>query len=154
MILLNIIFTTEESNMSKDIRWRQRFQNFEKAFAKLREAMEREELNELERNGLVQRFEFTLDVSWKVLKDFLEEKGFVFKSSPKDTIRLAAENGYIDHAQVLIDGLEIKNELSHDYSGEKFEKMEAELRQEVYPALEKLYAFFKDQISENPERLF
>jgi len=140
--------------MSKDIRWRQRFQNFEKAFAKLREAMEREELNELERNGLVQRFEFTLDVSWKVLKDFLEEKGFVFKSSPKDTIRLAAENGYIDHAQVLIDGLEIKNELSHDYSGEKFEKMEAELRQEVYPALEKLYAFFKDQISENPERLF
>jgi hypothetical protein len=36
-------------------------------------------LNELERNGLIQRFEFTLDLAWKVLKDFLQEKGFVFK---------------------------------------------------------------------------
>ena len=133
--------------MGKDIRWKQRFQNFEKAFMKLKEAMDKKELNELERNGLVQRFEFTLDVSWKVLKDFLEERGFVFKSSPKDTIRLAAENGYIDYAQVLIDGLEIRNELSHDYSGEKFEKMEGELRKDVYPALEKLYWFFQDRIA-------
>ncbi len=81
---------------SNDIRWKQRFTNFEKAFHKLEEAIAEEELNELERNGLVQRFEFTLDLSWKVLKDFLEEKGFVFKPSPKDTIKLAAESGFID----------------------------------------------------------
>ena len=129
----------------KDIRWKQRFQNFEKAFLKLKEAIDTNNLNELERNGLVQRFEFTLDLSWKVLKDFLEEKGFDFKPSPKDTIRQAFESGYIEYAQDLIDGLEIRNELSHDYNGEKFEKSEDELRGKVFPALEKLYQFFIEQ---------
>lgn len=80
----------------------QRFRNFEKAFLKLKEAAELEELNELERNGLVQQFEFTLDLSWKVMKDFLEEKGFNFKPSPKDTIRLAEQSGYIDYGQELM----------------------------------------------------
>ena len=139
---------------NKDIRWRQRFVNFEKAFLKLKEAAEAEQLNELERNGLVQRFEFTLDLSWKVMKDFLEEKGFNFKPSPKDTMRLAQQSNFIDYAQQLIDGLEIRNELSHDYNGEKFEKSEKELREEIYPALEKLYKFFLDQSQSSQMNLF
>ena len=132
--------------MNKDIRWKQRFQNFEKAFIKLKEGVEQKELNELERNGLVQRFEFTLDLAWKVMKDFLEEKGFVFKPSPKDTIRLASESGFIDYAQILIDALELRNELAHDYDGDKFEKGEAAIRKEIFPALEKLRNFFVDQM--------
>lgn len=64
----------------KDIRWKQRFQNFEKAFFKLKEAIEKEELSELERNGLIQRFEFTLELAWKTLKDFLDHEGFIVKS--------------------------------------------------------------------------
>jgi nucleotidyltransferase substrate binding protein (TIGR01987 family) len=127
---------------NKDIRWVQRFQNYEMAFLKLKEAMEQKELNELERNGLIQRFEFTIDLSWKVLKDYLEVKGFAFKPSPKDTIREAQQAGLIDFGQNLIDGLDIRNELSHDYSGSKFEDSEEILRDEVYPALEKLYHFF------------
>ncbi len=133
---------------NKDIRWIQRFNNFKKAFIKLKEAVETKQLNELERNGLVQRFEFTLDLSWKVMKDFLEEKGFVFKPSPKDTFRQAQESNFIYYAQALIDGLDIRNELSHDYSGEKFESSEQQLREETYPALEKLYAFFDEQSSQ------
>ena len=125
-----------------DIRWKQRFVNYEKAFLRLKEAAEIEKLNELERNGLIQRFEFTLDLSWKVLKDFLEEKGFVFKPSPKDTIRMAQQGGYITYAQELIDGLDIRNTLSHDYSGEKFERLEMVLREETFVALDKLYHFF------------
>ncbi|MCB1189323.1 MAG: nucleotidyltransferase substrate binding protein [Leptospiraceae bacterium] len=105
---------------TNDIRWKQRFQNFEMAFGRLKEAVELPDLNELERNGLIQRFELTLDLSWKVLKDLLEEKGFSFKPSPKDTLRLAQESGYIDYAQELIDGLDMRNILSHDYSGKKF----------------------------------
>lgn len=127
---------------NKDIRWKQRFQNFEKAFLRLKEALEMEKLNELERNGLIQRFEFTIDLSWKVMKDFLEEKGFSFKPSPKDTFRLAQENNYINYAQELIDGLDIRNELSHDYDGEKFENSEKHLRKITYPAVEKLHEFF------------
>lgn len=132
-----------------DTRWKQRFQNFEKAFLKLKEAIEAPALNELERNGLVQRFEFTLDLAWKTLKDFLQDKGFSFNPSPKDTIRQAQESGFIDYAQELIDGIEIRNQLSHDYSGEKFKKSEEELREEIYPALEQLYRFFNTQLKKD-----
>ena len=132
----------------QDIRWKQRFANFERAFFKLQEAVEAEELNELERNGLVQRFEFTLELSWKVMKDFLEDKGFLFKPSPKDTFRQAQEAKYIDYAQALIDGLIIRNELSHDYDGKKFENAEAQLRAETFPSLLQLYKFFNEQMAD------
>ncbi|CAN5262030.1 nucleotidyltransferase substrate binding protein [soil metagenome] len=129
----------------KDIRWKQRARNYEKAFIRLKEAMEMEDLNELERNGLIQRFEFTIELAWKVLKDYLEYQGFDFKPSPKNTIRLAQESEFIDYAQELLDGLLIRNELTHDYDGEKFETMEEQLREETFPALEKLYHFYIEE---------
>jgi nucleotidyltransferase substrate binding protein (TIGR01987 family) len=125
-----------------DIRWQQRFQNFEKAFIRLKEAMTVENPTELERNGLVQRFEFTLELCWNTLKDYLLNEGFEFKPTPKETIRQAFKSGIIDNAQDLIDGLDIRNELSHDYSGEKFAKSETEIRGRIYPAIKKVYRFF------------
>ena len=134
--------------MQNDVRWKQRFTNYAKAFQSLKEAVEQEELNELERNGLIQRFEFTLDLSWKVMKDYLQEKGFTFKPTPKDTLRLAQQSKFIDYAQELIDGIDIRNELSHDYSGEKFARSERVLREETFPALQKLYEFFEDEVNQ------
>jgi nucleotidyltransferase substrate binding protein (TIGR01987 family) len=128
-----------------DIRWKQRFHNFNEAYQRLKEAVEIPELNELERNGLVQRFEFTLEMGWKTLKDFLQHKEFSFRPSPKDTLRLAQQSGYIDQAQELIDGLELRNMLSHDYSGDKFLESEEKFRNIIYPALEKLYLFLKSE---------
>lgn len=138
----------------KNIRWAQRFQNYEKAFLRLKEAIEKEDLNELERNGLIQRFEFTIDLAWKVMKDYLEDKGFSFNPSPKDTLRQAQEGGFINFAQALIDGLEMRNELSHDYDGNKFEKSEVHLREVIYPALEELYSFFQNESSPGQLNLF
>ncbi|HBK33367.1 HI0074 family nucleotidyltransferase substrate-binding subunit [Limibacterium fermenti] len=129
----------------RDIRWKQRFRNFERAFLRLEEALYQQELNELERNGLLQRFEFTIELAWKVTKDFLEEKGFTFKPSPKDTFRQAQEAKYIDYAQPLIDGLDIRNELSHDYDGELFRLAEIELRNDIFPAITQLYQFFESE---------
>jgi len=80
-----------------------------------------------------------------VMKVFLEEKGFLFKPSPKDTFRQAQEAKYIDYAQELIDGLNIRNELSHDYDGFLFEQSENDLRNDVFPALKKLYQFFETE---------
>lgn len=131
---------------NKDIRWQLRFTIFEKAFLRLKEAIDAEALNELERNGLVQRFEFTMELAWKVMKDFLVDRGFAFKPSPKDTFRQAQQSGFIDYAQELIDGLDIRNELSHDYSGEKFEWAETMLRNQIFPSLAKLHQFFCDQL--------
>jgi nucleotidyltransferase substrate binding protein (TIGR01987 family) len=129
-----------------DIRWKQRFQNFEKAFLQLKVAIEKEDLNELEKNGLIQRFEFTIELAWKVIKDFLEDKGFSFRPSPKDTLRQAQQAGYIDYAQTLIDGIELRNELSHDYNMEKFEYAVTEVGDDIFPALEQLYRFFNQEI--------
>ncbi|MCL2328867.1 MAG: nucleotidyltransferase substrate binding protein [Bacteroidetes bacterium] len=130
-----------------DIRWKQRFKNFEQAFCRLQEAIKQDKLNELERNGLIQRFEFTIELAWKVMKDFLEEKGFAFKPSPKDTFRQAQEARYIDYAQSLIDALNMRNELSHDYDGELFKLSEMELRNEIFPAIEKLHNFFANEVN-------
>lgn len=132
---------------SQDIRWQQRFENFDKAYQRLKEAMEQAELNELERNGLVQRFEFTLELGWKVMKDFLQEQGFEFNPSPKDTFRQAQQARYISFAQALIDGLDIRNVLSHDYNGDKFIASESLLRTEVFPALSQLHGFFSAQLN-------
>ena len=128
-----------------NIRWKQRFMSFHAAFLRLKEGMEQTELNELERNGLIQRFKFTLELAWKTLKDFLLDKEFNFKPSPKDTLRLAQQSGYIDFAKELIDGMELRNELSHDYSGEKFLESEQEFRTVIYPALGKLFLFLKSE---------
>lgn len=128
-----------------DVRWQQRFRNFEKVFLLLQNAVQISDLNELERCGLLWRFNFSIELAWKTMKDFLEDKGFDFKPSPKDTIRLAQESAYINYAQELIDGLDLRNILSHDYSGKKFAECETALRQDVFPALEKLYNFFLTQ---------
>lgn len=129
-----------------ETRWQQRFGNFQQAFVRLKEAVEQPELNELERNGLIQHFEFTIDLAWKVMKDYLQDKGFSFKPSPKDIFRMAQEAGYINYARELIDGLEIRNELSHTYDERRFDASEAEIRQAVFPAMEKLHAFFKSEM--------
>lgn len=139
---------------NKDIRWQQRFQNFSKAFGRLKEAMEEENLNELERNGLVQRFEFTLELCWNVLKDYLEAEGLQFKPTPKETIRQAFKSGLIHNAQILIDGLDIRNELSHDYSGEKFENSEVEIRDRVFPAIEDVHIFFLTKLKSTQMDMF
>lgn len=76
-------------------------------------------------------------------KGLSRRKGFSFKPSPKDTLRLAQESSYIDYAQELIDGLDMRNDLSHDYSGQKFLTHE-KLRNETYLSLKKLYQFFKN----------
>jgi nucleotidyltransferase substrate binding protein (TIGR01987 family) len=142
--------------MSKqDIRWQQRFQNFAKAFARLKESLEEEdELNELERNGVVQRFEFTLELAWKTLKDYMQNEGLEFQLTPKGTIRQAMQSGLIDYGQTLIDALITRNELAHDYDGEKFEEAEEFIRDEVFPALEKLHAFFLKELNKNQMGLF
>lgn len=130
---------------TNDIRWKQRYQNFHDVFLRLKEAVELPELNELERNGLVQRFEFTLEMAWKTLKDFLQYNEFTFNPSPKDTLRLAQQSGYIEYAQELIDGFELRNMLSHDYSGEKFLTAEKQFRTVIYPVIEKLYLFLASE---------
>ena len=72
----------------KEIRWRQRYENLKRAYALYQEGVQREELNRLEKEGLIQRFEYTFELSWKTLKDYLEAKG-ILVSYPRDVIKEA-----------------------------------------------------------------
>ncbi|TAK57710.1 MAG: nucleotidyltransferase [Bacteroidetes bacterium] len=131
-------------SQTQDIRWQQRFNNFEKAYMLLKEAVEKKDLTELEKNGLVQRFEFTIELCWNLLKDYLDEGGARFKPIPKETIREAAKAGIVYEPQVLIDALTLRNELSHDYSGKLSEKAEQQIRDDIFPALGNVHTYFKE----------
>lgn len=60
-----------------DIRWKQRFFNFSKAYKQLKKFVSEKELNEMEEQGLIKAFEYTYELSWKNLQDLLKEKGYV-----------------------------------------------------------------------------
>lgn len=98
----------------KDIRWKQRFRNFEKAYTHLRDAVNKKELSELEKAGVIQIYEFTFELAWKTLKDFLDEKNVIVKF-PRDTIKEAFQYEMIDDGEVWMDMLEKRNLMSHAY---------------------------------------
>lgn len=88
--------------MSIDIRWEQRFLNFNKAFSKLNEAIQlstSESLSELEVEGLIQRFEYTYELAWKTLQDLIKKKGFIGISGPGAVLNQAFELGLIDNPE-------------------------------------------------------
>ncbi len=105
--------------MSEDIRWKQRFSNYQKALSQLQSAVElseQRELSNLEKQGLIQSFEYTHELAWKTLKDFLEFRGStepIYGS--KDTTRLAFSYDLIDDGQVWMDMIKSRNLTSHTY---------------------------------------
>ena len=103
-----------------NIRWKQRFQNYKKALASLKRGLEvyqMRELSELERGGLIQAFEFTQDLSWKVLKDFLDERGALSEKiyGSKDVVRQAIKNNLISSGEIWMNMIEAINLSSNTY---------------------------------------
>jgi nucleotidyltransferase substrate binding protein (TIGR01987 family) len=103
---------------SDSIRWKQRLQQFLKAEHRLSDALLNGygALNRLEQEGVIQRFEYTFEVAWKVMKDLLFYEGFDLKS-PREVIRQAFESEYLNEsdAEVALDALEKRNLLTHTY---------------------------------------
>jgi len=101
-----------------DARWRQRFENFKKAFAQLSKgaatAQERE-LNELERQGLIQAFEFTHELAWNTLKDFLEPTGVTNLFGSVNATRAAFAAGLIENGEAWMEMIKHRNLTTHTY---------------------------------------
>ena len=79
----------------EDIRWQQRFSNFNKAFNQLERFIAEKELNEMEVQGLIKAFEYTYELAWKTLQDLLKEKGYDNIIGPKPVIEQSFQDGYI-----------------------------------------------------------
>jgi nucleotidyltransferase substrate binding protein (TIGR01987 family) len=101
-----------------DIRWIQRFHNFQNALKTLEEGIElshKRELSKLEKQGIIQGFEFTHELSWKVLKDFLEDRGNLDIYGSKDAVRESFQLGIIDNGDIWMGMIKDRNLSSHTY---------------------------------------
>ncbi|MGL5353748.1 MAG: nucleotidyltransferase substrate binding protein [Clostridium sp.] len=124
--------------MNLDIRWKQRFNNFEKATNQLQEFIELGQLNKFEVQGLIQCFEYTFELAWKTMKDYLEEEGFEVKS-PRATIQTAFQIELILDGHVWIDALEKRNLMAHTYDESVANESEELIKKLYYPVIKKLY---------------
>jgi nucleotidyltransferase substrate binding protein (TIGR01987 family) len=108
--------------MSKpDVRWIQRFQNYQKALGRLTEAVElsrQRSLTDLEQQGLVQAFEFTHELAWNCLKDFLESRGTTNLFGSKDATREAFAKGLIESGEAWMAMIRDRNRSTHTYNEE------------------------------------
>lgn len=87
----------------EDIRWIQRFNHFSRALAQLSRFVEKGELNEFEKQGLIKAFEYTYELAWNVLKDYLEAQGETSIHGSRDAFRLAFQRGIIENGEVWMD---------------------------------------------------
>ncbi len=128
--------------MSQDTRWEQRFQNFTRAITLLKEieALEIDKLSFLEKEGIIQRFEFTLELAWKTLKDKMEFDGILLdKISPKMVLKEAYQAKYINDIDTWLNMINDRNLVSHTYDFETFEQIIPSIQKNYISILNELY---------------
>jgi nucleotidyltransferase substrate binding protein (TIGR01987 family) len=128
--------------MNLDIRWQQRFQNFEKAFNQLKFAVElanERTLSELEKQGLIQAFEFTHELAWKTMKNFLESKGQLNIYGSKDTSRLAYNLALISNGEIWMDMINSRNLSSLTYDEETADAIMDKIVNNYFEAFENFH---------------
>jgi len=106
------------NNSSINVRWRQRFSNFKKALIQLEDAVvlgKQRELTKLEKQGVIQTFEFTHELAWNVLKDFLEDQGVQNIRGSKDATRAAFKVSLIIDGEQWMAMIQSRNVSLHTY---------------------------------------
>lgn len=103
--------------MEQDVRWKQRFSNYDKALQQLTEAIESNGANPVDivKEGIIQRFEFTHELAWKVMKDYLEYEGFQNINGSRSATREAFNKGLIEQGQAWMEMIESRNRTVHTY---------------------------------------
>lgn len=133
--------------MTKDIRWKQRFSNFEKAFFLLKETSEIENLSVAERGGLIQFYEMAFELSWKLMKDYLVEEGWEV-NSPREAIKQAFQARIITDGHTWMEALEDRNLTTHTYDENKAQEVAERIRNKYFCVINELHAFMKEKIGE------
>jgi nucleotidyltransferase substrate binding protein (TIGR01987 family) len=123
---------------NKDIRWQQRFNNFDKAFNQLERFKEVVNLNELEKQGLIKAFEYTFELSWKTLQDLLKDKGYIDIVGPRPVIEQSFQDGYIADGNGWMRMHKSRNLTSHTYDEQTAEEIITSIRKEYYYLLRDL----------------
>jgi nucleotidyltransferase substrate binding protein (TIGR01987 family) len=128
-----------------DVRWIQRFDNFQRALLVLergvRLAAERD-LSELEQQGLIQGFEVTHELAWNLLKDYLNHQGIAAIVGSRDATRLAFQNGLIDDGETWMEMIRSRNQSSHTYNLEQARAIARDVSDRFFPAFRALSEHF------------
>jgi nucleotidyltransferase substrate binding protein (TIGR01987 family) len=133
--------------MGQDIRWKQRFSNYTRAFQSLTEAVELSQqraLSSLEQQGLIQIFEFTHELAWKMLKDYLEYQGLTNLVGSRDASRFAFQNELIQDGEVWMQMIAARNQTSHTYNIKVAQAVVESILMQFYPAFNQLANKFGD----------
>ena len=112
---------------TQDIRWIQRLNHFSKALSQLRKFIERGALNELEKQGLIQAFEYNFELAWNTLKDYFEDQGETNIHGSRDAFRLAFKRGLVENGEIWMDMIQSRTLTSHTYNEEVAEKIAADI---------------------------
>ncbi|MCI5218041.1 MAG: nucleotidyltransferase [Candidatus Electrothrix sp. LOE2] len=124
--------------MNEDIRWKQRFSNYRKALRQLQKFIDKGELSELEEQGLIKSFEYTYELAWNTLKDFLEFKGQSDIYGSRDAIRKAFQLGIIEDGEIWMDMIQSRNRTSHTYNEETAKEISTTVISVYYNAFKKM----------------
>ena len=133
--------------MMQDLRWQQRFENFSKAFASFKKGVDLSNervLSDLEEQGLIQAFEFTFELAWKTVKDYLEYMQVEAKF-PREAVKKGFQYNLIDDGDIWMDMLEKRNLMSHTYSENKAKIALELITTQYYQQLEKFYILFSQK---------
>ena len=98
----------------EDIRYIQRFENYEKSFLLLKESLQIADPSIVEKGGVIQFFEVTFELSWKLMKDYLEYQGYEV-NSPRESIKRSFSINLIENGSLWIDALTDRNLTTHTY---------------------------------------
>jgi len=120
----------------QDIRWQQRFANFKKALGQLQEAVElsdQRELSKLEKQGVIQAFDFTHELAWNVLKDYLQDQGNQIIRGSKDATREAFKVELIGDGEQWMAMIQSRNLSSHTYDEQTADKLVEAIMARYFP---------------------
>ena len=126
----------------QDIRWIQRFNNFSKALVQLTKFIEKGNLSDLEKQGLIQAFEYTYELAWNTIKDYFETQGEVNIFGSRDAFRLAFKRGLIENGEAWMDMIASRIATSHTYNEDVAEKIAGNVENVYYDEFVKLHKKF------------
>ncbi len=127
-------------------RWSEKIKDLENAVSRLDEAIKDSKKIELStlKDGVIQRFEFTLELSWKILKTYLVNEGIDCVNTPKSVVREAYKAGIIKNGEVWIEMIDDRNLTSHIYSQSMADDIYLRITKKYFKELDLLFHFLKE----------
>lgn len=126
------------NDKSLDIRWEQRFENFENAYKDFSEACSLSSYSKLERSGLIQTFEFTFELAWKTLQDLLSSRGYVGINGPRPVLEKAFQDALITQGEEWLKMMKSRKLTVHTYHEKTAEIIAHDIKTKYYPLLTQL----------------